>query len=117
MLKKFIVVILLSFIGGCGAVVHPPIAIEAAKAIKSGTPLLEITQQFGEAHPPTAKQASALAETIARMPDAVRNNAERDKSLAWGNDDAFLVVKVNDQEVAWVTAWRSGGTRPGGKPR
>jgi hypothetical protein len=42
-----------------------------------------------------------------KMRAEVRANAERDKTLAWGDDSNFLVVKVNDEGVAWVTAWRS----------
>jgi len=42
-----------------------------------------------------------------KMPAEVRANAERDETLAWGDDSNFLVVKVNDEGGAWVTAWRS----------
>lgn len=90
---------------GCQAKNYPPVSPNA-KEIKSGVSLDEIKKQLGEPHPPTAAQAKLLATSISKMPEQLRSNAEQDQSLAWGNDSAFFVVKVNDRGVAWVTAWR-----------
>lgn len=93
---------------GCGpGVTYPPVDIEAAKGIKSGTPLADIESLLGEAHPATSTQAKQLDGVMGKMPAGVRENAERDTTLAWGDDTNFLVVKVNQEGVAWVTAWRS----------
>ncbi len=70
-------------------------------------PLADITSLLGEPHPATSTQAKQLVGVMDKMPAEVRANAERDKTLAWGDDSNFLVVKVNDEGVAWVTAWRS----------
>ncbi len=93
---------------GCGGVKHPSISMEVAKAVKSGTPLAEIKKLLGDPHAPTSSQANYLADTVSKMPEPIRTNATKDKSLAWGDDNGFLVAKVNDQDVVWVTAWRSG---------
>ena len=102
-------VVLMAVSLGCSAaeVNYPPISIEAAKAIKSGTALVDIEAALGEAHPATATQEQQLEGVLAKMPPEVRANAERDRSLAWGDNSEFLVVKVNDAGVAWVTSWRS----------
>jgi hypothetical protein len=78
----------------------------SAKDIKSGVSLDEIKKQLGEPHAPSAAQAKQLEEVISHMPEPMRTNAQKDKSLAWGNDSAFFVVKVNDKGIAWVTSWR-----------
>ncbi len=67
----------------------------------------DVTSLLGEPHPATSTQAKQLVGVMDKMPAEVRANAERDKTLAWGDDSNFLVVKVNDEGVAWVTAWRS----------
>jgi len=77
------------------------------QAVKSGTPLADIISLLGEPHPATSTQAKQLEGVMDKMPAEVRANAERDETLAWGDDSNFLVVKVNDEGVAWVTAWRS----------
>lgn len=84
---------------------YPPVAA-TAKEIKSGVSLEEIKKQLGEPHSPTAAQAKQLADVISHMPEPMRTNAQKDKSLAWGNDSAYFVVKVNDKGIAWVTSWR-----------
>ena len=90
---------------GCQAQTYAPVS-PVAKEIKSGVLLDEIKKQLGEPHAPTSVQAKQLEETIARMPEPMRSNAQKDKSWAWGNDTAFFVVKVNDEGTAWVTSWR-----------
>jgi hypothetical protein len=112
MFKLCALLVLLVGLCGCSQTVYPAIASDLAQGIKSGTPLSEIEKLLGEPHAPTSAQERSLSETLARMPDAIRKNAERDKSLAWGNDEAFLVVKVNAEGIAWATAWRSGSSRP-----
>ena len=93
---------------GCGpAPTFPPVDIDAAKSIASGTPLADIERVLGESHPATSTQAKQLDEVMSRMPPEVRSRAQRDTTLAWGDDTNFLVVKVNAEGVAWVTAWRS----------
>jgi len=93
---------------GCGpAPIFPPVDIDAAKSIASGTPLADIERVLGESHPATSTQAKQLDEVMSRMPPEVRSRAQRDTTLAWGDDTNFLVVKVNAEGVAWVTAWRS----------
>lgn len=101
--------VLIALALGCGEaeVNYPPISIEAAKVIKSGTPLTEIEATLGQSHPATAAQEQQLDGVLAKMPPEIRANAERDRSLAWGDNTEFLVVKVNDAGVAWVTSWRS----------
>ena len=79
-----------------------------SKEIKSGTRLDDIKKQLGEPHAPTSKQVQHLDDTISKMPEPMRSNAEKDTSLAWGNDANFLAVKVNEERIAWVTTWRSG---------
>ena len=107
-LIRFLALLVCVGLLGCGSTTYPPIAsIEAARAVKSGTPLADITSLLGEPHPATSTQAKQLVGVMDKMPAEVRANAERDKTLAWGNDSNFLVVKVNDEGVAWVTAWRS----------
>ncbi len=101
-------VLLVATLLGCGGVEYPSISMEVAKEVKSGTPLEEIKKLLGDPHPPTSSQANYLADTVSKMPEPMRTNATKDKSLAWGNDSDFLVAKVNDQDVVWVTAWRSG---------
>jgi hypothetical protein len=109
MLRPFLLMILLAAMAvGCTPKDYPAVDIDAAKAIQSGTPLEEITKSLGEPHPPTARQANHLENVVAKMPEQIRANAKKDKSLAWGNDAQFLVVKVNEKGVAWVTSWSSG---------
>src|SRR5690606_8974612 len=104
--RLFAGLLLATLVMGCTSPTYPPVSQEAARAIKSGTPLDEIVQKLGEPHPPTTEQARHLNETITRMPEQMRANAQKDKSLAWGDDKAFLAVKVNDKGIVWVTAWR-----------
>ncbi len=105
--RLFAGLLLVTLVVGCGQTTYPPVSKEAAQAIKSGTPLDEIVEKLGEPHPPTAEQARHLSETITRMPEPMRTNAQKDKSLAWGDEKAFLAVKVNDKGIVWMTAWRS----------
>ncbi len=91
---------------GCSAKEYPAISAADAKQIKAGGSLSDIETKLGAPHSPTATQAKHLADVVSKMPEPMRANAEKDKSLAWGNDSTFLVVKVNDKGVAWVTAWR-----------
>lgn len=97
-------------VAGCARPEYSPVSMDAARAVKSGTPLVEVVSALGEPHPPTPTQASHLEGVVSKMPALIRANAQQDKSLAWGNDTAFLVVKVNDQGVVWVTAMRSSGS-------
>ena len=83
-----------------------PISAAVAKEIKSGVPLDDIKKQLGEPHTPTAAQLAHIANVVKNMPEPMKSNAEKDRSLAWGNDSTFLVVKVNEKNIAWVTAWR-----------
>lgn len=87
---------------------YPPVDVEFAKAVKSGTPVSEITAALGEPHPPTARQQERISTLISRMREPTRSNAQQDETLAWGNDSAFLVAVVNDKGVAWALAWHSG---------
>lgn len=97
---------------GCGKPQATPISIDDAKAIKSGSSLSDVNAVLGEPHEPTSIQMNAIESTIARMPPAMKANADKDRRLAWGNDDAFLVAVVNDQDVAWVVSWQSGSPPP-----
>jgi hypothetical protein len=108
-LRKLCGMVLIAATVGCGGadLNFPPISIEAAKLIKSGTPLAEIEATLGPSHPATAVQEQHLEGVLSKMPPEIRANAERDRSLAWGDNTEFLVVKVNDVGIAWVTAWRS----------
>lgn len=105
--RCFLVALSISMISGCSPAEYPPISMDAVKGIRSGTPLEDVVKILGEPHSPTPVQASHLEEVIAKMPEAVRANAQKDQSHAWGNDRGFLVVKVNDQGIVWVTASRS----------
>ena len=100
------IIFVVALIVGCGRT-YPPISIDAAKGIKSGTPLAEIETVLGPSHPPTSTQEQQLDGVLSKMPPDVRANAERDRTVAWGDESDFLVVKVNDKGIAWVTAWRS----------
>jgi len=100
-----ILLMLLLVVVGCQAKSYPPV-LAAAKEIKSGVSLDDIKKQLGEPHSPTSAQAKQLADVISNMPEPMRTNAQKDKSLAWGNDSAFFVAKVNDKGIAWVTSWR-----------
>lgn len=91
---------------GCGQT-YPAISIDAAKEIKSGTPLAEIESLLGQSHTPTSKQLRQLDGVLSKMSPNVRRNAERDRAVAWGDESDFLVVRVNDKGIAWVIAWRS----------
>lgn len=93
------------------SVEHAPISIEVAKGIKSGTSLEDIKKILGEPHAPSSIQANHLSGMIGKMPEPMRTNASKDKSIAWGNDAEFLVAKVNDKEIVWVTARRSGSPK------
>ncbi|MGV3484699.1 MAG: hypothetical protein ACO1RT_09805 [Planctomycetaceae bacterium] len=101
------VISLVAAIGGCGPAEYPEVSMDAARQVKSGMPLQDVVSTLGEPHPPTARQAQQLDEVVSKMPDAIRANAQKDESLAWGNDNGFLAVKVNDKGIVWVTAWHS----------
>jgi hypothetical protein len=106
MLNRICSILALSLtVMGCQVKNYPPVS-SAAKEFKSGVSLDEITKKLGEPHAPTSAQAKQLADMIANMPEPMRSNAQKDQSLAWGNDSAFFVVKVNDKGIAWVTTWR-----------
>ncbi len=100
------IILVAAMLIGCGKT-YPAISIDSAKDIKSGTPLAEIESILGQSHPPTSTQLRQLDGVLSKMPPKVRTNAERDRAVAWGDDNRFLVVKVNDEGIAWVTAWRS----------
>ena len=104
--RKHSLVLCLAFVVGCGTT-YPPVSMDVAKTVKSGTPLAEIESILGPSHAPTSTQLKQLEGVMSKMPPQVRANAERDRAVAWGDDNAFLVVKVNDEGIAWVTAWRS----------
>lgn len=111
MIDRFVLAACLcSMIGGCASTDHAPISMDAARTIKSGTPLADIAKILGEPHAPTALQAAHLQDVVLKMPGPMQTNAAKDQSLAWGNDSGFLAVKVNDEGIAWVTALRSGGS-------
>ena len=99
-------------LGGCGKSQPVPFSIEDAKTIKSGSPLSEINALLGEPHEPTSIQSNAIDSTIERMPPPMQANANNDRRLAWGTDDAFLVAVVNAQDVAWIVSWRAGSPPP-----
>jgi hypothetical protein len=107
MFKRYLSIVLILLLApvGCQTQSYPPVS-SAAKEIKSGVSLDEIKKQLGEPHTPTAVQAKQIADSISNMPEPMRTNAQKDKSLAWGNDSAFFIVKVNDKGIAWVTSWR-----------
>ena len=106
-LRYLSLLLLTALVVGCAAKTYPSVSMDAAKAVKSGTPLDEVVKTLGEPHAPTSKQASSLNEVISKMPEPMRTNAKNDKSLAWGDDKDFLAVKVNDKGVVWVTTWAS----------
>ena len=106
-MRKFICLVSVALVTmiGC-AREYAPISASVAKDIKSGVALAEIKKQLGEPHAPTSVQSQHIANVVKNMPEPMKSNAEKDRSLAWGNDSTFLVVKVNDKDIAWVTAWR-----------
>ncbi|MEM7476376.1 MAG: hypothetical protein AAF483_15390 [Planctomycetota bacterium] len=99
---------------GCGDS-REPVDIPSAKSIKAGTKLIDTEAKLGSAGRPSSKQLEALQKTINRMPEKVRDNAEADKKLAWGNDQTFLAVVVNEEGVIWASAFRSGNAAGGPK--
>ena len=106
MFSRFCSILLaLSVVVGCQGKNYAPVS-SAAKEFKPGVSLDDIKKQLGEPHSPSAEQSKHLTDTISHMPEQMRTNAQKDKSLAWGNDSAFFVVKVNDKGIAWVTGWR-----------
>ena len=109
---RYLIVLLASLILGCGQTEYPPVSSDLAREVKTGTPLAEVKKVLGEPHPPTSVQQKRLDQIVSRMREPTRSNAQRDKSLAWGNDNDFLVVKVNDKGIIWVKAWQSGQSPP-----
>lgn len=99
------------FLAGCSPACAP-IDSDKASKFKSGVSLSEIEAELGTHHPATSKQKNALSGTIDRMPEQIKANAVADRTVAWGNDEAFVVGKVNDEGVVWVFSWRQGGERP-----
>ena len=104
-LSRFFVLTFSLVVLGCQAKDFPPVST-TAKEFKSGVALDEITKKLGKPHAPTSTQAKQLTDIISKMPESMRSNAQKDQSLAWGNDSAFFVVKVNDKGIAWITGWR-----------
>lgn len=109
-MNRYLTLIIISILIGCGAKEepkeYPPISMEAAREFQAGAEVEAITAELGEPHPPTPAQASHMATMIRKMPSDMQKNAEKAKTLAWGNDEKFLVVKVGDDGVAWVTSCR-----------
>lgn len=105
------ILLLCLFLTGCSPT-YAPIDSDKASKFKSGVSLAEIEAELGAHHAATSKQENALSGTIDRMPDRIKANAVADRTVAWGNDEAFLVGKVNDEGVVWVLSWRQGGERP-----
>lgn len=108
----YLVVLLVSLVLGCGRTEYPPVSVDFARAVETGTPLAEVKKVLGEPHPPTSVQEKRLEEIVSRMRAPTRSNAQRDESLAWGNDNDFLAVKVNDNGIIWVKVWQSGQPPP-----
>jgi hypothetical protein len=98
--------VLLSCVG-CSAS-YPSISADVAKGITSGTPLADIEGKLGTPHPPTSKQAKSMSDMVAQMPEPMRQNAGKDKVLAWGDDQSYFVATVNNQGIAWAVVWKSG---------
>jgi hypothetical protein len=105
----------LSLFVGCSQP-SEPVDRAIAQSIQSGTPLSEVEKKLGPPATPTSKQMAALRRTFDRMPDAIRDNAESDRALAWGNDKAFLAVVVNEEGTIWVTSTHFGSGSPQGPP-
>jgi hypothetical protein len=101
-----------SLVLGCGRTEYPPISIDVAREVETGTPLAEVKKVLGEPHPPTSMQEKRLDEMVSRMLEPTRSKAQGDESLAWGNDNEFLVVKVNDQGIIWARVVHSGQSPP-----
>ena len=104
---------LLAVLGGCAKVEqYDAVDRELAASIKPSSLLADAEISLGQPHSPSQAQIKSLSETLQRMPAQIRQNAEADRTLAWGNDHDFLVVKVNEQGTIWVVTTRFGGPPP-----
>lgn len=108
----YLIVVLGLPVLGCGRTEYPPVSVDLARAVQSGTPLVEVEKVLGEPHPPTAVQEKRLEKIVSKMREPTRSNAQQDESLAWGNDNDFLAVKVNDKGIMWVKVGQSGQPPP-----
>jgi hypothetical protein len=107
------VLYLLAVLAGCAKVdEYDAVDRELAASIKPSSLLADAEKSLGQPHAPSPAQTKSLAETLQRMPAQIRQNAEADRTLAWGNDHDFLVVKVNEQGTIWVVTTRFGGSPP-----
>jgi hypothetical protein len=88
---------------GCSPT-YEPIDRSLAEQIKSSSSFEDAKQLLGQPHPPTSYQMSRLQGVYDRMRPATKKNAEADASYAWGSDEGFLAVTVNEEGVIWVTS-------------
>lgn len=103
---------MLLMIGCTAGSVLPPVDRTLAESIETGSQLADAESVLGPAHAPSSAQKKQIAGVLSRMREQTRQDAERDKTLAWGNDEASLVVKVNAEGVIWVVSKHFGGARP-----
>lgn len=91
---------------GCGTPDYAPVDTNLVSQIENGSKLSDAIDLLGEFHPPTSVQTEAINGLIANMPDRVRENAEKDQKVAWGNDKTFLIVVVNEEGQIWAQSHR-----------
>ncbi len=97
---------IVTLIVGCQpATTAPALTRSQLENIKAPMNLAELERKFGPHHSATSKQTEALMATINHMPEEIRKNAMSDKTVAWGNDDGFLVGKANDAGTVWVISY------------
>lgn len=99
---------------GCQAKPYDPVDRAVVEKFRAPVPLIDVESELGPAHEPSRAQMECIQETVQRMPERMRSDAEADQTLAWGNDRGFLVVKVNSKGMIWVASNRFGGPRPAG---
>lgn len=99
---------------GCQGEQYDPVDRAIAEKVQAPALLVDVERELGPAHEPTRAQMECIQEVVQRMPERSRRDAEADRTLAWGNDRGFLVVKVNSKGTVWVASSRFGGPRPAG---
>lgn len=110
----FIAMSLAACLVGCQEKQYDAVDRALAEKVRAPAQLADVERELGPAHEPTRAQVACMQERVVKMPDQMRKNAEADKTLAWGNDRGFLVVKVNPEGNIWVTSYQFGGPRPAG---
>lgn len=113
--KRSIAALLLAVVLlGCQDKQYDPIDRALAEKFQAPALLGDVERELGPGHEPTQAQMDCIQEVVQRMPERMRRDAEADRTLAWGNDLGFLVVKVNSKGTIWVASNRFGGPRPAG---